>query len=311
VWQRLKGNSLSEGDQQLLRFLLHSEFESEYAGSAQPLKTTAIGHLSSYWHDASLEWSGDDVVFAKGYEVVSQHLAFQLQGRIRLNEQVQSIDYSGGQVKVITLKGEYTASKVVVAVPLGVMKAGKIKITPTLPAEKLRAIQALQMGLLNKLYLKFDKPFWDDLADEDWIELVQPSNELQPAWVQWVNMKRPLGQSVLLGFSAADAALALEALSTKDVVDQAMSRLRHVFGDRASEPVGVLRTRWMQDPFTLGSYSFNSLGMHQDARQHLAKSVAGRLFFAGEHTHSQFYGTVHGAYLSGLRAAQQVMGTTP
>lgn len=28
------------------------------------------------------------------------------------------------------------------------------------------------------------------------------------------------------------------------------------------------------------------------------------LLFAGEHTHSSFYSTVHGAYLSGQKAAQ-------
>lgn len=30
--------------------------------------------------------------------------------------------------------------------------------------------------------------------------------------------------------------------------------------------------------------------------------------FAGEHTHSNFYSTVHGAYLSGRTAAQSLLG---
>jgi hypothetical protein len=33
----------------------------------------------------------------------------------------------------------------------------------------------------------------------------------------------------------------------------------------------------------------------------------GRVFFAGEHTLHQYRGTVHGAYLSGLRAAKQII----
>ena len=34
--------------------------------------------------------------------------------------------------------------------------------------------------------------------------------------------------------------------------------------------------------------------------------IAGRVHFAGEATHVEHYGTVHGAYLSGLAAAQRI-----
>jgi len=34
--------------------------------------------------------------------------------------------------------------------------------------------------------------------------------------------------------------------------------------------------------------------------------LAGRLFFAGEATSRQHFGTAHGAYLSGLAVAQQI-----
>jgi monoamine oxidase len=39
-------------------------------------------------------------------------------------------------------------------------------------------------------------------------------------------------------------------------------------------------------------------------RDELARSIDGRLHLAGEATHGEYFGTVHGAYLSGLRAAQ-------
>ena len=35
--------------------------------------------------------------------------------------------------------------------------------------------------------------------------------------------------------------------------------------------------------------------------------VDNKLFFAGEHTTAAYRGTVHGAYLSGVRAARQIM----
>ncbi|PRC46765.1 hypothetical protein C6A85_88415, partial [Mycobacterium sp. ITM-2017-0098] len=36
--------------------------------------------------------------------------------------------------------------------------------------------------------------------------------------------------------------------------------------------------------------------------------VGDRLSFAGEATHEEFFATVHGAYLSGLRAADRILG---
>lgn len=39
----------------------------------------------------------------------------------------------------------------------------------------------------------------------------------------------------------------------------------------------------------------------------LSQPICPHIFFAGEHTHSSRHGTVQGAYLSGLQAAEQVL----
>src|SRR5688572_7447583 len=72
------------------------------------------------------------------------------------------------------------------------------------------------------------------------------------------------------------------------------------------EPDGWLITRWAADPFALGSYSFLPPGATPADRETLAAPVDGRLFFAGEATSVDFPATVHGAYLSGRRAAAEV-----
>lgn len=307
VWRRLGAERLSAADQQLLRFVLHSGFEAEYGGAAQPGTSSQVGHLSAHWHDSDAdEFDGDDVLFAQGYEAIARHLAEPLAASIRLNEAVQAIDHSGREVRVSTARGSYTADQVVLAVPLGVLKASRIRFTPALPAAHAEAIDSLRMGLLNKLYLRFDTPFWRETADTDWIEVVQPPGATAPTWAQWVNLHRPLKQNILLGFTAADAALALEGLSDAALVADAVARLKAVFGAAIPQPVAFVATRWMQDPWTLGAYSFNALGMREDSRRQLERPINGRLHLAGEHVHSEHFGTVHGAYLSGLRAARQV-----
>jgi Flavin containing amine oxidoreductase len=62
---------------------------------------------------------------------------------------------------------------------------------------------------------------------------------------------------------------------------------------------------WARDRFAKGSYS-HALPGHSRDRAILAAPVDGRLFFAGEATSSESFSTAHGAYESGVRAANEV-----
>ncbi len=85
-----------------------------------------------------------------------------------------------------------------------------------------------------------------------------------------------------------------------------MRILRTVFGERVPEPTEVAVTRWHTDPFAIGSYSYVPVGGSSDDFEVLSRPVGDRLFFAGEATIVDHSGTVHGAYLSGLREAERI-----
>jgi monoamine oxidase len=314
IWSGTQAASLPAADQQLLRFIMSSTLETEFGGSMTGLglgnaRTVTVGDLSTSWYDNStnpLKLGGDDVLFAQGYGQIADYLAQNL--TIKLDEKVTSVDYSASKIVVATDKGGYTADRVVVAVPLGVLKAGRISFTPSLPGAHQTAIDKIKMGILDKLYLKFESDFWSSTSDFDWIESIPAATDTAQRWTEWVNLKRPLGQPILLAFNAADAALELEMLSDIAIVDDAMNRLKSIYGNAIPNPSGFLRTNWYKDPFTLGSYSFNALGMVEKTREQLALPVNEQLFFAGEATSQDDWGTVHGAYVSGLRAAQQISG---
>jgi hypothetical protein len=85
-----------------------------------------------------------------------------------------------------------------------------------------------------------------------------------------------------------------------------MDSLRRIYGDNIPDPNKIVVTRWASDPFTRGSYSFPAVGSTPTDYKNIAESVKGRLFFAGEVTEPDYYGTVHGAYLSGIRAAHEI-----
>jgi monoamine oxidase len=68
----------------------------------------------------------------------------------------------------------------------------------------------------------------------------------------------------------------------------------------------LAETAWAADPWALGSYS-HALPGRSGCRATLAAPVDDRIFFAGEATHPHFYSTVHGAWESGLRAADEAI----
>ena len=84
-----------------------------------------------------------------------------------------------------------------------------------------------------------------------------------------------------------------------------MTRLKQMFGSGIPDPIGFQITRWSQDPYSYGAYSFYKLGSKPVMRDDLAAPIGNRVFFAGEATHRQMFATVHGALLSGQRAATQ------
>ncbi len=285
---------LSPQDQNLLRFILLGRYETEYAGDASA--------LSAHWYDDARAFPGEDALFVKGFGVVTEHLARDL--RIERNQVVRTVNWSGSGVDVQTDRGEFSADAAIVTLPLGVLKAGVVHFSPALPAAKSRAIQALGMGVLNKCYLRFEQAFWPD--DVDWLEHVPPAGL---GWTQWVSFVRAAGLPVLLGFNAGQQGRDMEALSDTDIVVSAMQTLRTIFGAQIPEPLDAQVTRWGSDPFSLGAYSFNALGAQPAMRDDLAAPIGRRVFFAGEATMRHDFSSAHGAFLSGQRAANQVLQT--
>lgn len=276
----------------MINFILAGDLEAEYAGS--------VDALSAQWFDAAEEYDGDDALFPQGYSALINYLAQNL--TIQLGQVVTSIQWGQSPVKVTTTSSEFKVDHVVVTVPLGVLKAGSISFSPALPAAKQEAIAGLGVGVLNKCFLRFSTAFWP--ADVDWMEYVPATHG---AWPQWVSLKRVANLPVLLGFSAADQARALESQTDAQIIESAMQTLRTIFGSSIPSPVGAQISRWASDPYALGSYSFNPLGAKPILRSNLALGESGRLYFAGEACSAEYFSTTHGAYLSGIAAAQRLM----
>lgn len=278
-----------EGMMNLL-YAINTELEHEYGGD--------IRDLSLWEFDQEGEFKGEDVIFPNGYGQLVQSLARGLD--IRLGEVVRRVEYFGDGARITTDTGTFEGRSVLVTVPLGVLKQNIIAFEPSLPKWKTDSISRLNMGVLNKCYLKFPNVFWDEES-----HLLGYISEEKGQWCEWLNLSALLGQPILLGFNAGTFGYEIETWTDEQIVASAMQTLRRIYGQNIPNPEGYIITRWGSDPFAFGSYShippFAS-GADYDA---LAKPVE-NLFFAGEATHREHPSTVHGAYLSGQRAAEEI-----
>ncbi|TDR31673.1 flavin monoamine oxidase family protein [Hydromonas duriensis] len=279
-----------------LNFYISGKYEQEYAGDAN--------EMSAWTIDDNKALGDDDVLFPQGYNQISDHLAKGLD--IAREHVVTAVEYSDKGVKVTTEHNGQTithqADAVLITLPLGVLKKQKIDFMPALPEDKQEAIESLGMGLLNKLFLRFDSVFWPKKFD--WHEYLSYD---KGRWSEWVSFAKVDDTPVLLGFSAAQRAREMEQWSDERIVEDAMVALRDMFGSQIPNPKAYQRTRWASDPYAYGSYSFNAVNSNNEHRKALAEPTQSQLFWAGEATHADYPGTVHGAYLSGVRAAREIL----
>jgi len=278
------------GLRRLVLYLVNSTLEQEYGGSAH--------RLSAWYGQEGDPFAGPDVLFPDGFDRIPAHLAQGL--AIHLSAEVRVI--APGQVELVN-GGRIAADVVICTLPLGVLQSGRIRFAEPLARARRAAIDGLGMGLLNKCWLRFDRVRWPD--DVDWIGWLGP----RPGyWGEWVSLARTLRAPVLLGFNAADQAAELEALSDPDTVAAAHDALRAMFGTRFPAPLAAQVTRWGQDRFAGGSYSFAAVGTRPATRRALAGAEwDGMLWFAGEAASAAHPGTAHGALISGRQAARAVM----
>ena len=89
--------------------------------------------------------------FHKFFDVVFHFIG----GKVLLNQRVHTIDYSSDIVKVITEKQVFYAKKVISSLPLGVLKAEKVKFNPSLPAIYKQSINNIGSGYADKLFVSF------------------------------------------------------------------------------------------------------------------------------------------------------------
>lgn len=281
-----------------------------------------IQQISAKYYNNGGAYTDVDGVVVEGYSALIAKMAVGL--NILTNKVVKSVTYqqqSSNLVTITTTDGSvYTSTRVIVTVPLGVLKKGSITFNPPLPAAKTSAINSMGMGVLNHVYLQFPPgtlATHPAKADHKFSQLDVVNKVPQTTTsavgggfgrgfyeiIPWYHSR---GTDIIMGEASASFGVKIESMTDAQILNMFMSELR-LIDNTLPNYINYKITRWGSDPYAYGSYSAITAGNTPQVYSNLASSVNNQLFFAGEHTVADYPGLVQGALASGQKAAAAIL----
>lgn len=216
---------------------------------------------------------------------------------VLLETSVTRIDHSGKQLRVETAGGAINCEKVIVTLPTDLMAENDDLFSPALPS-KTEASAGLALGLADKLYLALDHA--DEFRRDT--RLFGRTDRMTGSYTL-----HAFGRPQIECYYGASLAAQLERGGDEAFFACAREDLtRHLGADFAKRIRPLAVHGWRADPFAHGSYSC-ALPGKADCRDVLAEPVNDRIFFAGEACSEHDFSTAHGAYRTGVRAAEQAL----
>ncbi|RKP07806.1 amine oxidase [Thamnocephalis sphaerospora] len=291
------------------------------------------------------EYEGEDGLLLGGHSTVLRHAATKaVLDSVLLQHVVTSVDYTGDSVHVATANhGSFLADAVLITVPLGVLKANAIQFNPPLSAARQQAVRRTGFGNLNMVILEYThlaKPFWPMTGEFSTIRPAEVETDhalaadiLPRPSVYFANYQDIIGYPALAAYLPCALAEYIEKYTDEQVADLFARHLKRYFPAAPdTQPTRCLVSRWVNDPFSRGSYSYVAVGgdrkdfdilatpcqatrsahdvQSSDAIPPPVKAGTAHqpvLFWAGEHTETNRHSYAHGALLSGERAAGQLL----
>lgn len=219
-----------------------------------------------------------------------------------LNCPVERIDRSGARLTIETARGVIEAKSVILTLPTSVLASETVRFDPPLP-DLIEAAAGAPLGLATKLHMAVD-------GAEEFPKDSQLWGRTDTAQTGGYHL-RPFGRPMIEGYFGGDLAWGLEAEGEAAFFDFACSELAHLLGSSFPKRLRVLSTSmWGAEPWSRGAYSHVLPGLgdrETGARERLARPIEDRIFIAGEATSRGFYGTAHGAWMEGERAAVEAI----
>ncbi|RAJ85389.1 monoamine oxidase [Chitinophaga dinghuensis] len=314
-----------------LRAFLQTHFATEeYADLRNHIEGFVNGYDTGEVDDISTfavrnEWSSEDdeaqYRVDTGYGKMIQFLAdavLAAGSEIHLNKIVREVRWQKDKVVISTTDDHtYNATKVIIALPLGILQApveetGAVIFNPAIPAQKM-AWQDIGYGSIIKILLEFQSPFWTENkafnapGNSPSTTVLVTSREQVPTFWTQTSIDSPL----LTGWLGGPPAFAKKDLPAATILELTLQSLGNIFHISPEQLQHNLKNwhvvNWTVDPFTRGSYAYSKVESVQ-ARVLLSETVERTIYFAGEYLYDgAAMGTVEAALSSGKEAADLIL----
>jgi monoamine oxidase len=240
----------------------------------------------------------------------------QVAETVKVNSVIKAINYSSD---TITINGQNTmtgepfttdVNKVIVTVPVSVLKAGDIGFTPPLTSEKATALANMDMDATVRVLIDFKINFWGTGSGFLYGGTTGPeyfnSGASRSEYSKTLSITVGGAQAATLSAMGKDAITTLLAELDTIYAGKASLNVRKDL-DSAANIIAVIQD-WSKEPYIRGGAAYLKPGGTQQHRVALAKSLSDRVFFAGEATDvNGEFGTISGALLSAERVAAEVI----
>ncbi len=227
-----------------------------------------------------------------------------IRNRMILNSPVASIDYSGNSIQVRNTNGNlFEGDKLILTVPTTILQDGLINFTPALPQDKINAWNDISMPDGLKVFIEFSEQFYPDIAVPGGLSAFMDDSDGSKIFYD-AAFNKDSNRNIFGLFSVGEPASTYTNLSDQAIVDRLIGELDEAFDGKASQTyVKHVVQNWSAEPYIGGSYSHN---MDDSIQSAIQRPVDSKLYFAGE-AYAEDWATVHGAGLSGMAIAEQII----
>lgn len=288
--------------------------QSSVARIIMSLPTAVLHNFSSLLYEIEHDFGWDRVIVDGMDAFIDRIVAgsgTQSPIKIELNKIVRNIEVDNKRNKVLIRtvdRKQVIADAVVVAVPVGVLRKKDLIFDPPLPVAWYKAMRNIGIGYSMKVIVGFDMAFWpkeigtfnvfSDLASDGFLQT-------------WTNAYRLSGNPFLIGNIFGPEALVWEKRPDSELKELVVLVLSEMFGAstvNAHKITTFIHSNWSTDELTLGSLSYPSVGSSPDLWNNVQEPVCPYIYFAGAYTETMSHvDSLHGAYNSGIRAAEQII----
>lgn len=233
-----------------------------------------------------------------GLHQAAARLADELADAIEYEAPVRSIEQDESGVRIATGKGDYTASRAIVAIAPTL--ANGIVFAPPLPQSRDALHQRMPMGSVIKCWIAYVRPFWRDAGLNGFV--FSDKSPFSPGF----DVSPPGGPGLIAGFFDARDAESWSGRTPEERKAAVVELLARTLGEQARNPIDYAECDWTQETWSRGCYAAYAPPGVLTRAGHALRAPCGRVHWAGTETATFASGYVEGALEAGERAAAEV-----